>query len=1063
MKRKNVIKKALGFLTLSFFFVVASIGAYAQKTVSGVVKDEGGFPLPGVAVVVKGTTQGTVTGIDGDFTLVNVKSEATLVFSFVGMKSHEIQVGDKNKISVVMKTESIGLEEVVAIGYGTQKKVNLTGSVAMATSERLENRPIVSVGQGLQGVIPNLNITLETGDPTDAADFNVRGYESINGGEPLILVDGVPMNIEQVNPGDIASVNVLKDAAAAAVYGARAAFGVVLIETKKGKRSDKINITLGTEQSLAKPIFLMDVVTNPYDFVNAWNSAALRTNGQVAYDDLYVAGTKKWVENPTEENAWAVEEGELRYYGFNDYQNKTITDYAPQQKYDLTINGATEKASYYVSFSHLNKDGYIRMKSANEEYKRYNILMKADFKIADWLSLDEKVVVNAVHSDKPHFYNWDVNINSAARVKPIQPIQFPDLDYYVEEGDHSEYEQYIGMYFEGTNWLPYLKDGGRTTFNTSDVWLTQGVTITPFKGMKIRSDFSYNSYHKDYQDVASKVEVVNTNLLEDEMLNNGYSGTDYIENTSDYNQYYVFNAYAEYTWDSSKDHYFKGMVGFNQEWGRYTYFGSKAYSLLSTSINDLNATFGSQETEGSKDHVALRGAFYRLNYIYKDKYLLETNGRYDGSSRFPKDDRFGFFPSVSVGWRISNEPFMGNTRAWLDNLKIRASYGELGNQTILDSDENQLYYPYISTMGSSSSTYIFSSGKGTRVEPAGLASSSLTWETVATKNIGLDFTVLKQKLDVSFDAYIRDTKDMLMDVTYPDILGTDAPQSNAADLRTKGWELSLNWHDHIDQNWGYGVTLALSDNKSEITKYDNPTGSLDEYYEGQNINEIWGYVTEGIFQYDEDVDSHEDQSQIGSNWQAGDIMYENLDDDNAITAGSTTLDDPGDRKVIGNSTPRYSFGFNPEVSYKNWSLNLFFQGVMKRDFLPQNDNWKAFYPYNAGHIEKYYITETWSEDNRNAYFAAPSIQTSDKKNIQAQSRYVQNAAYIRLKNLTLNYNVPQYLTQKLGINRAQVYFSGMNLWEYTKMHEPLDPEQREDLTQDYYFQRIYTLGVKVTF
>ena len=1058
MKNKNGTKKAVGFLTLCFFFVAVNLGAFAQKTVTGTVVDEGGLLLPGVSVIIKGTTTGTVTGVDGDFSISNVNDDATLVFSFVGMETQEVVVGNQTIIKVTMNTSTIGLEEVVAIGYGTQKKVNLTGSVSMATSERLENRPIVSVGQGLQGVIPNLNITFDNGDPTEAADFNIRGYESINGGEPLVLVDGVPMDIDQVNPGDIASVNVLKDAAAAAIYGARAAFGVILVETKKGKKSEKISVTLSTEQSLAKPIFLMDVVTNPYDFVNAWNTAALRTNGQVAYDDLYVAGTKAWVENPTEENAWAVVNGGLRYYGYNHYQDRTVTDFAPQQKYDMTVNGATEKASYYVSFGHLNKDGYIKMKSANEEYKRYNVLMKADFKIADWISLDEKIVVNAVHSDKPHFYNWDVNINAAARVKPIQAIEFPDLDYYVTEGDHDTYAQYIGRYFGGTNWLPYLKDGGRTTFNSSDIWLTQGITLTPLKGMRIRSDFSYNSYHKDYQDVASKVEVLSTDLLDDDMVTNGYSGTDYIENTTNYNQYYVFNAYAEYTLDKFSDHYLKGMVGFNQEWGRYTKIGALAYTLLTPSVTDLNATTGTQETEGSKSHVALRGAFYRLNYIYKDKYLLETNGRYDGTSRFPKDSRFGFFPSVSLGWRISNESFMANTRGWMDNLKLRLSYGELGNQ-LLGSD----YYPYVATMGSGMESYIMSSGKIAAVTPAGLVSPSLTWETVASKNIGVDFTGFKQRLDVSFDAYIRDTKDMLMDVTYPDILGVDAPQSNAADLRTKGWELSINWRDVINRNWKYGLTLALSDNHAEITKYDNPTGSLDEYYVGCKLNEIWGYVTEGIFQYDEDVDSHADQSDVGSNWQAGDIMYKDLDNSGDINTGSETLDDPGDRKIIGNTTPRYSFGINPDVTFKNWSLNIFFQGVLKRDFLPQNDNWKAFYPYNAGHVEKYYITESWSEDNRDAYFAAPSIQTSDKKNIQDQSRYIQNAAYIRLKNLTLNYNIPQNLIDKVGISRAQVYFSGMNLWEYTKMHKPLDPEQREDLTQDYYFQRIYTVGVKVTF
>lgn len=1056
------------FAGLVFMFSLIAIcglfeAAAQQATIKGTVRGPDGAVIPGVTVVIKGSSVGTITNTNGVFSFQEVPANAILVFSFVGMRRLEVPASGRANIDVVLQDETIGLEEVVAVGYGTQKKANLTGAVSMATAERLENRPIASVGHGLQGVIPNLNIRYDHGSPTASADFNIRGFESINGGSPLVLVDGVPMDLERINPNDIASVNVLKDASAAAVYGARAAFGVILVETKKGQVG-KVNVTLSTEQSLAKPIYTIDPVTDPYQFVQAWNSATLRTDGTNAYDEDYVNGTKAWSENPTEANAWKVLDGELRYYGFNDYHNKLITDFAPQQKYDMTISGATEKTSYYVSFGHLSKDGYLNNSSKNEKYKRYNVLMKADFKVTNWLTLDEKIVFNSQYSDKPHFYNWDVNINTSARMKPIQPLQFPDLEYYITPGDHDQYAKYIGMHFGSLNFFPYLEQGGRESWTTNDTWFTQGLTLTPLKGLNIRSDFSYRTYWRDYQDVASKVEVIRTqNLTEDNLIDNGFSGDDWIDNRTNRDQYYVFNTYAEYTLDKFTNHYLKLMVGYNQEWARYKYVRAQARQLITPQIPDLNATTGKQQTWGNKSHYALRGVFYRLNYIYKDTYLLEADGRYDGTSRFPKDDRFGFFPSVSVGWRISNESFMESAKKWLDNLKIRASYGELGNQTITDDDGNQLYYPYIATMGTGTSPYMFSSaGLIPYVSPAGLVSPSLTWETVTTKNLGIDFTVLRQRLDVSFDIYSRATKDMLMDVEYPAILGTDAPQSNAADLRTRGWELSVNWQDKMNEDWSYRINIGLSDSKTKITKYENPTGSLSEYYVGQEIGEIWGYVTEGIFQEDSEVAEHADQSQLGANWRAGDIKYLNLDGDDQITPGSNTLSDPGDRKIIGNSSPRYSFGINPDVTYKNWTLNLFFQGLF-RDFLPQNDNWKAFYPYNAGHVEKYYITDSWSEDNRDAYFAAPTIGTNTKKNIHPQSRYVQNAAYIRLKNLTLNYNIPQSLISKLGMSRAQVYFSGMNLWEATKMHKSLDPEQRNDLTQEYYFQRIFTLGAKITF
>ena len=462
-----------------------------RLTVTGKVTDEDGEALVGVSILVKGTTQGTVTELDGGYS-IDVEENGTLVFSYTGFLTQEIAVANRSSISIVMAANSKLLDEVVVVGYGSQKKVNLTGAVSSITSEELAQRPIVSVGQGLQGLIPNLNVSIRNGDPTTAADFNIRGFESINGGSPLILVDGVPMALERVNPNDIASVNVLKDASAAAVYGARAAFGVILVETKKGK-TGKVNIQLSSELSAAVPIFNMDPVTDPYQFVLARNQANIRTNGAPAYNADFVAATKAFSEGTGPE--WGVVNGVLQYYGYNDYQNKLMTDSSPQQKYDFSASGATDKASFYVSLGLLNKDGYLKHAN-NENFKRYNGLVKAEFKVNNWLSLDEKVVFNTQLSDKPHFYNWDVNINTVARVNPIQPISFPDLEYYLKPGDRDQFSQYIGQYFGSLNFFPYLEQGGRETFTVNDLWLTQGITLTPFKGLKIRGDYSYNNFHR---------------------------------------------------------------------------------------------------------------------------------------------------------------------------------------------------------------------------------------------------------------------------------------------------------------------------------------------------------------------------------------------------------------------------------------------------------------------------------------------------------------------------------------------------------------------------------------
>ena len=1046
----------------SFLVLLCLTNAARSQSVSGrITAAENGDPLPGVSILIKGTNQGTTTDNTGKYSIKILNANATLVLSFIGYVKQEIVVGARTTVDIALAVDDKALQEVVVVGYGTQQKVNLTGAVGVADAKRLQNRPIASAGEGLQGVIPNLNINPRNGDPAQPITFNIRGYESINGGSPLILVDNVPMDLNRINPNDIESISVLKDASASAVYGARAAFGVVLVTTKSAKPG-KVTVSIGSQFSLAKPIFNMDVVTDPYQFVLARNAANVRTSGIPAFDADMVAGTKAFSENPATAPQWGVVSGVLRYYGYNNYQNSIMTAYAPTNQQDLSVSGGSDKSKFLVSLGYFSKDGYLQ--TNNEKFKRYNFLMKADFKVNDWISLDEKVIFNSQNSNKPHFYNWDVNINSLARVSPIMPIQFPDLPFYIAQGDREKYAPYIGKYFGGTNFWPYLLNGGRTTMTNNDLWLTQGVTLTPVTGLKIRSDFSYNLLNRVYQDVQSKVDIMENNLLAANPLNNGFSGDDWVRTENNYSQYYVLNAYAEYALPKLGNHNVTAMVGFNQERGLYQYSGAQARGLITPLVIDLSATTGVQQTFGSKQHTALRGAFYRLNYNFKEKYLIEFNGRYDGTSRFPKDSRFGFFPSVSAGWRISNEKFMAGAGSWLDNLKLRASYGTLGNQTLTNGPGGaQIYYPYISTMGTGQSPYMFTNATIPFVSAAGLVSPALTWETVISKNIGLDITLLRGRLDASLDVYTRDTKNMLMDVTYPAILGTAAPKENAADLRTKGWELALTWRDKFRSHWSYDMTLAVSDWTAQITKFNNPTGAIANYYVGQKLGEVWGFETAGIFQTADEVAAAPRQTNIGANWRPGDIRYADLNGDGAITFGNNTLGNPGDRKIIANTTPRYSFGLNSSLGYKNLRLTVFFQGIGQRDYVPTSGNWTWFYPFNAGHVEKYYITDSWREDNRDAYFPAAHISTNDKKNVQTQSRYIQNAGYIRLKNINLSYDLPQGLLKKVGIGRAQVFVTGMNVWEYTKMRKPLDPETIYSDAIEYPMQRISTLGLNLTF
>lgn len=1057
---KNLLPKLVALSFCCLLLLTTSGFNAAAQTVSGNVSDASGETMVGVGVQIKGTTTGTSTDASGNYRITVNNPDNVLVFTFIGYLPQEVRVGNQSSINIVLQEDQKTLEEVVVVGYGTQQKVNLTGSVGVATAERLESRPIANVGEGLQGVIPNLNVNVRNGDPSASPDFNIRGFESINGGSPLILVDNVPMDINRINPSDIKSVSVLKDASAAAVYGARAAFGVILIETKSGS-AGKVRVNVSSQLSLAKPIFNMDPVTDPYEFVQARNLANIRTNGAPSYDDDYVAGTKRWSENPTDANAWGVYQGDLRFYGFNNYQNDIMTDFAPTQQYDVSVSGGSEKSSYYLSLGHLSKDGYIKPAN-NEKFKRYNLMMKADFKINKWLTFNEKVIFNQQNSDKPHFYNWDVNINSLARVPPIQAIQFPDLPFYLEQGDREQYEPLIGKYFGGTNWFPYLLDGGRTTFTNNDLWLTQGVTLTPMDGLKIIGTYSHNAFNREYKDVQSKIEIVSADLQDPSPISNGFSGDDWVRNETRTNRYNVINIYGEYNFPMlPQAHSLNLLAGFNQEEGNYRYVGAQARALISPLVPNIGATTGVQQTFGSEEDFALRGAFYRLNYIFDERYLIEFNGRYDGSSRFPTDSRFGFFPSVSAGWRISEEAFMQDFN-WLSNLKLRASYGQLGNQT-LQNGNTQVYYPSIATLNAGYSPYQFSGGQIPFVAAPGLVSPSLTWETVISQNIGLDISLWNNKLDASFDLYTRDTKNMLMNVQYPDILGTAAPKENAADLRTKGWEASVTYKDRVGKDFSYDVTLALADATATITKFENPTGAINGTFRvGQQLGEIWGYETVGIFQTDDEVAAHADQSRIGNNWRAGDIKYADLNGDGIISPGSNTVDDPGDRRIIGNTTPRYSFGLNSSIRYKNFSANIFFQGIGNRDFWPSDGNWTWFFPYNAGHVEKYFITETWTEDNRDAYFPAAHISTNDKKNLQRQTRYLQNAGYIRLKNLRLGYDLPTGAINRVGLQNAQIFVVGANLWEFTTLRKPLDPESIFSGAIEYPMQRIFTLGINLS-
>lgn len=1026
--------------------------AQTGKTIKGLVSDKN-EPIIGANVIVKGTTNGTITNLDGQFSLTNVPENATLLISFIGYLPQEVKVGNLRDFQIVLKEDNQTLDEVVVVGYGSQKKVNLTGSVGQVDSKVLESRPITSSSSALQGTIPNLQVTPSSGEPGSEATLNVRGTTSINGGSPLVLVDGVEMNLDMVNPNDIANVTVLKDAAAAAIYGVRAAYGVVLVTTKSAGTDMRTTVSYSGNVAFSKPTILPEMVSTSWEHAEFVNKAMTNAGLDLVFNPEVITKMKAYSADSQNNPEYEVINGIMNYYGYSNWVDLMLKKLTPSHRHNINISGGNEKTKFFSSVGYVNQAGMYKV--GEDSFQRLNTRLTVDNQTTTWMKLGAKVLYNYTTADKPHKYKDDVwqqmVFSSPTRMATpwMGDARYPELD------------QYAGKYFDDQNPISLLDQGGRDNNKTHDVWLTGSADFTFTKHWKARVDFTYNL---NYQHNSAHRKAVN-------MITSAFLPTEGNTNNNDYEwtnknkDYYSFNAYTEYEHTFAEKHYLKAMLGFNQELTKYNVITATRQNLISQTLPSLGLGTGQQTVSEDGYEWALRGGFFRLNYIYNDRYLFEVNGRYDGTSRFPSDNRFVFLPSFSGAWRISEEPFMQSTRSWLDNLKVRASYGILGNQLLTTKDwtGNTKYYPYIPFMSSGTAgNWLFNNNeKSLYINPAGLVSSDLTWEKASTFNLGIDFTLLNQKLDMSFDWYQRTTSDMLVKIDYPEVLGTTAPPSNQAELRTRGWEFVIKWKDRIGKDFTYDLGFILSDSQAEITKYENKNNTLSTHYAGKKVGEIWGYETEGFFQTEEDVKNHADQSKLGSNWKPGDIMYKDLNGDKKINEGDNTLDNYGDLKVIGNETPRYQYGITANMTYKDFYLNIFFQGVGKRDYWPSA---QPFWPVSTQYYntQTWFTTDSWSEDNRDAYFARPIAR--DTKNQQKQTKYLQDASYCRLKNLSVGYNLPQQWLKNIYVSRATVYVSGENLFEFSQIKGAYDPESAgKDGAMMYPFQRTYSIGVNVTF
>lgn len=1088
----RVFKQSV-FLLLLILVLGCAVPVSAQnRAVSGKVLDAQQEPLVGVTIHIDGTSLGGITSADGTFSLQIPSENAVLAFSYVGYVPQKVKVTRSQKnIIVYMQEDAVLLDEAVVIGYGTQKKVNLTGAIATVGGKNLENRVAHSVTNMLQGAVAGLNITTSSGVPGSSPAINVRGVTSINSSSPLILIDGAVGDLNRVNPSDIESISVIKDASAAAIYGARAAFGVILVTTKSGSEGNgKAKVHYSGKIGWEAPTTSTDYETTGYWSVYTINKFWNADSGTLYCDytdkdmQQLLARVNDKTENP--DRPWVVEEErngrkQWVYYGNYDWWHMQYNDNHPVQQHNISINGGNKDIKYLLSGAYDYQKGIL--KENPDIYRKYNMRSKIDFRINKWATMSN----NTSFYGSQYSFQGDGSVENtlaygARHALACFPMKNPDgswlystpyLNYKVGNGRHI-------ILGEGSH---------RNVERSNDFSTTTRLVITPIKQLSLTADFTYrwyqerntsrsnNIYYREYPDAELGVYATG-------------AGANRLDEAVFSRNYYSTNAYATYEDTFKGAHHVTAVAGFNYETLKRKNVSAYGEYLSSTTLDDLDLVGQNEKGEtitgvgGGQNEYALAGAFARLNYDYKGRYLAEFSGRYDGTSRFAKGNRWGWFPSASVGWRISEEPFFKPARRLVDNLKLRASFGSLGNQNVSS------YYTYMRLVSIADFTgYSFGEGSAmAKYSTLGAPiASDLTWETAQQWDLGFDLTMLGNRLNITADVYVRNTKDMLTDgVQLPSVYGASVPKMNTADLRTKGYELSASWRDQFllaSRPFEYSIGFNVSDYSSVITKYDNPNKTFAKsYYEGMRIGEIWGFVTDGLFQsteeaqaYAAEVDLSYINKRITGGWQAGDLKFVDLDGDGKLGIGSNTVDAPGDRKVLGNSLPSFSYGINASVRWCGVDVSAFFQGTGNHYWYPTGQSMPFWGPYSypyLTYLQKDFLSDVWSEDNPNAYFTRPMAYSATSGPLsKVNDRYLQNLRYLRFKNLTVGYTLPANLMKKVGLDQVRVYFSGENLcyWSPLKKHTKyIDPEaaiNRSDAYNNAYYpwQKTYMFGIDITF
>ena len=1073
------------------------ISLYAQsRSVSGKVLDEQQVPIIGAAVILAGGgSVGSVTDIDGNFALTVPSGDVTLNVTCLGYESKAVSVSNtQSMVTIILKEDSMMIDETVVVGYGTQKKVNLTGAITTVASKELENRTSHSLTNMLQGSVPGLNITTSSGTPGASGSINIRGVTSINDAEPIVVIDGAIGDLDRVNPNDVQSISVIKDAAAAAVYGARAAYGVILITTKSGSDKDgKAIVKYSGKFGWEEPTTSTDYETRGYWSVYTvdkfWQADAGKK--YTTYTDYDMGQLLARVNDKTEhpDRPWVVEDvrnGKRQwvYYANTDWYHELYKDQHPVQKHSVSISGGGKAVRYFLSASYDKKVGVIKQNP--DVYQKYNLRSKLDFDINKWFKMSNNTSYFASSYSFPGVGDVENAFAYAARhALAAFPLKNPDGSWvYSTPMISGNYNVANGRH------IVYGNDKNFNMDKYNDFQNTTELKFTPVKQFNITANFTYRNYTTSYTNRQTKFDYRVYPGADIQYYTSGAGEDKLTENIKRYN-YLSGNVFAtfEETWKDA--HHLTVMAGLNAETWANKNVKALGKNLLSEDLNDLNLIApdvdGNVLTEvgGGQNAYSLLGVFARVNYDYKGRYLFEASARYDGTSRFAAGSRWGLFPSGSIGWRISEEPFFAPAKKVVNNLKLRASYGSLGNQ-------NVGYYAHLRTISLNYfSNYTFGEGS-TKPKYSSLSnpvSSGLTWETTQQSNIGLDMTMFNNRLEFTAEAYIRDTKNMLTDGdALPGVFGADPPKANSADLRTKGYELSLSWRDQFNlagHPFGYSVRATMSDFRSHITKFDNPTYTFGKsYYEGMRLGDIWGFVVDGLFATDEEAKQYTSEvldcsyinGRMTGGFLAGDLRFVDLDGDKVLGIGSNTVDKPGDRKILGNSLPSLQYGMTFAFDWLGFDVSAFFQGTGNHYWYPHgfNMNFWGCYSYSyVSFLQRDFIQRCWSEENPDAYFPRPrSYSATGGELSKVNSRYLQNVRYLRFKNLTVGYTLPKKWLDKVRVDKVRIYFTGENLHYWSPLKKNclyVDPESAFSRSSDvdnhmsYTWQKTMMFGIDITF